>query len=316
MSRRRPSRWHGLLPVHKKTGPTSHDIVDIARRSLKERRIGHTGTLDPMAEGLLLLCVGRATRLQQYLLKWDKAYRGRVRLGWATDTYDAEGERVGDTIQPDTISPEDFSELEGRFSGHFDQVPPKYSAKKVGGKKAYELARTGQDVKIDPKPVHVHSLHLHQEDTDNLVVEVETESGFYVRSLAHDIGQELGWGAHLRRLERTRIGPFRVEEAISQEDLEKAADPETIIEGPHWIPLSKIPLPFASVDINPTAASRFMHGQEIVVLRSGTEVLEPNGPIAVRSGDELLGIGEVTCIVARGRTITIRPSLVLAEQGV
>ena len=315
MSRRRPSRWHGLLPVHKKTGPTSHDIVDIARRSLKERRIGHTGTLDPMAEGLLLLCVGRATRLQQYLLKWDKAYRGRVRLGWATDTYDAEGERVGDTIQPDTISPEGFSELEGRFSGHFDQVPPKYSAKKVGGKKAYELARTGQDVKIDPKPVHVHSLHLHQEDTDNLVVEVETESGFYVRSLAHDIGQELGWGAHLRRLERTRIGPFRVEEAISQEDLEKAADPETIIEGPHWIPLSKIPLPFASVDINPTAASRFMHGQEIVVLRSGTEVLEPNGPIAVRSGDELLGIGEVTCIVARGRTITIRPSLVLAEQG-
>ena len=316
MSRRRPSRWHGLLPVHKKTGPTSHDIVDIARRSLKERRIGHTGTLDPMAEGLLLLCVGRATRLQQYLLKWDKAYRGRVRLGWATDTYDAEGERVGDTIQPDTISPEGFSELEGRFSGHFDQVPPRYSAKKVGGKKAYELARTGQDVKIDPKPVHVHSLHLHQEDTDNLVVEVETESGFYVRSLAHDIGQELGWGAHLRRLERTRIGPFRVEEAISQEDLEKAADPETIIEGPHWIPLSKIPLPFASVDINPTAASRFMHGQEIVVLRSGTEVLEPNGPIAVRSGDELLGIGEVTCIVARGRTITIRPSLVLAEQGV
>ena len=129
MSRRRPSHWNGLLPVFKKTGPTSHDIVDIARRGLKERRIGHTGTLDPMAEGLLLLCVGRATRLPQYLLKWDKAYRGRVRLGWATDTYDAEGERVGDTQQTETLSPGQISELEERFSGRFEQMPPAYSAK-------------------------------------------------------------------------------------------------------------------------------------------------------------------------------------------
>ncbi len=315
MSRRRPSRWHGLLPVNKKTGPTSHDIVDIARRSLKERRIGHTGTLDPMAEGLLLLCVGRATRLQQYLLKWDKAYRGRVRLGWTTDTYDAEGERVGDAQQTEEISPERLSELEEKYSGRFDQMPPAYSAKKVGGKKLYEMARQGHEVEITPKAVEVHSLHLHQEDTDNLVVEVETESGFYVRSLAHDIGQDLGWGAHLRRLERTRIGPFLLDEAIKQDELEKAPDPETVIEGPHWIPLAKIPLPFPSVEINPTAASRFIHGQEVVVLRSGTDILEPNGPIAVRSGDQLLGIGEVTCIVARGRTITVRPSLVLAEQG-
>ncbi|RLE35644.1 MAG: tRNA pseudouridine(55) synthase TruB [Acidobacteria bacterium] len=314
MSRRRPSRWHGLLPVHKKTGPTSHDIVDIARRSLKERRIGHTGTLDPMAEGLLLLCVGRATRLQQYLLKWDKAYRGRVRLGWETDTYDAEGERVGDAKQPETLSHDQISELEEKFSGSFDQMPPAYSAKKVGGKKLYELARKGQDVEITPKTVQVHSLHLQQEDTENLVVEVETESGFYVRSLAHDIGQELGWGAHLRRLERTRIGPFRVEEAISQDELEKAPNPESIIEGPHWIPLGKIPLPFPSVDINPTAGARFIHGQEVVVLRSEAEIFEDKGPVAVRRGDELLGIGEVISIIARGRTITIRPSLVLAEQ--
>ncbi len=314
MSRRRPSRWHGLLPVRKKTGPTSHDIVDIARRSLKERRIGHTGTLDPMAEGLLLLCVGRATRLQQYLLKWDKAYRGRVRLGWMTDTYDAEGERVGDTVAPTMLSKERIHELEEKFSGIFDQFPPPYSAKKVGGKKLYELARQGQDVEIEPKTVEVHSLQLQQEEADNLIVEVETESGFYVRSLAHDIGRELGWGAHLRRLERTRIGPFLVEDAISQDELEKARDPETVIEGTHWIPLARIPLPFPSVDVNPTAASRFTHGQEIVVLRSGTETLEPNGPIAVRNGDEFLGIGEVTSIVARGRTVSLRPSLVLAAQ--
>ncbi len=314
MSRRRPSRWNGLLPVYKKTGPTSHDIVDIARRSLKERRIGHTGTLDPMAEGLLLLCVGRATRLQQYLLKWDKAYRGRVRLGWATDTYDAEGERVGDTIQPETISPERILELEDRFSGHFDQVPPRYSAKKVGGKKAYELARSGQDVEIEPKSVHVHSLHLVQEENENLIVEVETESGFYVRSLAHDLGVELGWGAHLRRLERTRIGPFQADNAIHQEQLETAPDPESVIEGPHWIPLEKIPLPFPSVEVNPTAASHFTHGQEVVILRMENDLLKDKGPVAVRRGDELLGIGEITSIVARGRTITVQPSLVLVAQ--
>lgn len=315
MSRRRPSRWNGLLPVYKKTGPTSHDIVDIARRSLKERRIGHTGTLDPMAEGLLLLCVGRATRLQRFLLKWDKAYRGRVRLGWATDTYDAEGERVGETQQPEVLSVDQISDLEEQFSGKFDQMPPSYSAKKVGGKKLYELARKGQDVEITAKPVEVHSLKIEQEETDNLVVNVETESGFYVRSLAHDLGADLGWGAHLRRLERTRIGPFLAEEAIAQDALEKAPDPESIIDGPHWIPMSKIPLPFPSVDINPTAAARFTQGQEVVVLRAETEPLQPNGPIAVRRGEELLGVGEVVGIIARGRTITIRPSLVLATQG-
>lgn len=314
MSRRRPSRWHGMLPVFKKTGPTSHDIVDIARRSLKERRIGHTGTLDPMAEGLLLLCVGQATRLQQYLLKWNKAYRGLVRLGWATDTYDAEGERDGEKTTPTPLSPERLSELEERFSGRYDQLPPAYSAKKVGGKKLYELARKGEFVEIEPKPINVLSLHLQQEDVDDLIVEVETESGFYVRSLAHDLGTELGWGAHLRRLQRTRIGPLLADDAMTQDDLENAPEPEAIINGPHWIPLGKIPLPFPSVDVNPTAASRFTHGQEVVVLRSGTEILEPNSPIAVTRGDELLGIGKVLSIVARGRTITIQPSLVIAPQ--
>ena len=315
MSRRRPSRWNGLLPVYKKTGPTSHDIVDVARRSLKERRIGHTGTLDPMAEGLLLLCVGRATRLQRFLLKWDKAYCGRVRLGWATDTYDAEGERVGETKEAQTLSADQISELEERFSGKFDQMPPSYSAKKVGGKKLYELARKGQDVEITAKPVEVHSLKIQQEETDNLIVSVETESGFYVRSLAHDLGVELGWGAHLRRLERTRIGPIKAEDAIQQDALEQAPSPESVIEGPHWIPMSKIPLPFPSVDINPTAAARFIQGQEVVVLRTETETLQVNDPIAVRRGAELLGVGEVVGVIARGRTITVRPSLVLATQG-
>ncbi len=315
MSRRRPSRWNGLLPVFKTTGPTSHDIVDIARRSLHERRIGHTGTLDPMAEGLLLLCVGRTTRLQRYLLDWDKAYRGRIRLGWATDTYDAEGEPLGERVDPPAIEAERLRELEARFSGTFDQTPPPYSAKKVGGKKAYELAREGKDVAIEPKTVHVDSLRIEQDGPDTLTVDIEAHSGFYVRSLAHDIGRELGCGAHLRRLERTRIGPFSADTAIPQDELEQADSPESIIDGPYFIPTAGIPLPFPSIDVNPTAANRFIHGQEVVVLRAGTESLDTGAPVAVRAADELLGVGTVVSVVARGRTVSVRPSLVLAASG-
>ena len=127
MGRRRPSRFHGLLPVAKLSGPTSHDVVDMARKALKERRIGHTGTLDPMAEGLLLLCVGQATRLQQFLLEWDKTYLGTVQLGHATTTYDAEGEPKEPRGEVPDLGPGDLAELEQRFSGTIDQIPPPYS---------------------------------------------------------------------------------------------------------------------------------------------------------------------------------------------
>jgi tRNA pseudouridine55 synthase len=124
MSRRRPARFHGLLPVFKKAGPTSHDVVDMARKALGERRIGHTGTLDPMAEGLLLLCVGQATRLQQYLLRWDKTYRGEVKLGHATTTYDGEGEVQEPTGPPPKLDRATLDGLEPQFRGEIEQVPP------------------------------------------------------------------------------------------------------------------------------------------------------------------------------------------------
>ena len=141
MSRRRPSRIHGLLPIYKRPGPTSHDVVDMARKALRERRVGHTGTLDPMAEGLLLLCVGQATRLQQYLLLWDKTYRGEVKLGHATTTYDGEGEAQDPADTPPKLDRATLDDLVPQFRGEIEQVPPPYSAKKVAGKKLYELAR-------------------------------------------------------------------------------------------------------------------------------------------------------------------------------
>jgi len=315
MSRRRPSRWHGLLPVHKMAGPTSHDVVDMARRALRERRIGHTGTLDPMAEGLLLLCVGQATRLQQFLLQWDKCYLGDVRLGNATTTYDREGEKMEPIGPVPAIEPADLAEIRSLFTGVIDQLPPPYSAKKVDGKKLYEMARHGETVTVTPKQVHVHELTVDLVEAELLTVEVTTSSGFYVRSLAHDIGHHLGCGGHLAGLKRLRIGPYTTSDCLAQGDLEAATAPENVLEHPAWIPLEEIRLPFPTVKLNPSAVHRFAHGQEVVMFRGGTdEELQVGGHLAVRSNsDVLLGVGTVSSVLARGRTVGVRPAMVLAN---
>jgi tRNA pseudouridine55 synthase len=312
MSRRRPARFHGLLPVFKKAGPTSHDVVDMARKALRERRIGHTGTLDPMAEGLLLLCVGQATRLQQFLLGWDKTYRGEAKLGWATTTYDREGEHQDPRGEPPELDRVTLDQLENRFTGEIQQVPPPYSAKKVAGKRLYELARSGEHVIPEPKTVTVHDLTLRMERSDLLSLEARTSTGFYVRSLAHDIGIELGCGGHLHHLRRVTIGPYGVADAIDQEALQNAESEAEIIDGPSWIPLERVALPFPEINLNSAAAERFVHGQEVVVFRTGTDVLEPESKVVIRgSGNRMLGIGTVRAVLARGRTLNIAPSMVL-----
>jgi tRNA pseudouridine55 synthase len=308
---RRPPRWHGLLPVYKKAGPTSHDIVDLARRALLERRIGHTGTLDPMAEGLLVLGVGLATRLQAHLLEWDKTYRGRIRLGWATTTYDREGEPIdprGEVPELDRIA---LDELAAPYLGEVDQVPPPYSAKKVGGKKLYELARSGEAVEVAPKKVTVHALALERTEPDLITLEVRCSSGFYVRSLAHDLGQRLGCGAHLDGLQRVRIGPYTAEDAIPQDEL-AAATAEQIVQGSRWTPLEKVRLPYPEVSLNPAATERFTHGQMVVVFRSGDEPLSTGALVSARSlSGHLLGVGSVVNVLARGRTVSVQPTMVL-----
>lgn len=312
MSRRRPALFHGVLPVFKKAGPTSHDVVDMARKALHERRIGHTGTLDPLAEGLLLLCVGQATRLQQFLLQWDKTYRGEIRLGWATTTYDSEGE-AGEPRGP--VPPLDraaLDRIEARFRGDILQVPPPYSAKKVAGKKLYELARNGETVIPEPKMVRVKELSLTASEPDLLSVEVTTSTGFYVRSMAHDIGIALGCGGHLQHLHRAAIGPYRAVDALGQEALQSAASADEIINGPHWVPLDGVSLPFPEIELNATAAGRFIHGQEIVVFTPGIDGVAPDSRLVVRGGDgHLLGVGLVRAVLARGRTLDIAPAMVI-----
>ncbi len=314
MTRRRPPRWHGLLPVHKMPGPTSHDVVDMARRALRERRIGHAGTLDPMAEGLLLLCVGNATRLQQYLLAWDKTYRGLVRLGRATATYDAEGDTTGPLSPVPDLGPSELAAAAAAFTGVIEQLPPPYSAKKVAGRKLYELARSGQEVEVEAKQVTVHALSLELAAPDLLALEVTTSSGFYVRSLAHDLGRHFGCGAYLEHLERRRIGPWSTDQALSQRALEIAGEPEDVLTGAAWIPLERIALPFPRVELNPSAAERFLHGQEVILFRATPEPLAAGDRVVAHSlGSELLGVGTVETVLARGRTIAVRPATVLGS---
>ena len=312
MSRRRPARFHGLLPVFKKAGPTSHDVVDMARKALRERRIGHTGTLDPMAEGLLLLCVGQATRLQQFLLLWDKTYKGEIKLGHATTTYDNEGEVIEPACTPPPLDQGSLDRITERFHGEIQQVPPPYSAKKIAGKKLYELARSGETVTPEPKTVVVHEFQLSPAGDDLLSLLVRTSSGFYVRSLAHDIGTALGCGGHLHHLHRSAIGPYSADRALSQETLLNAESAEEIVNGDAWIPLEKVELPFPEIELNPAAVQRFTHGQEVVVLNAGPSDLEKDSKVIVRDAENhLLGIASVRSVLARGRTLNIAPSMVL-----
>jgi tRNA pseudouridine55 synthase len=284
----------------------------MARKALGERRIGHTGTLDPMAEGLLLLCIGQATRLPQYLMRWDKTYLGEIQLGHSTTTYDSEGDPMDPRGEPPELDRERLDQLERRFTGSIEQVPPPYSAKKVAGKRLYELARSGQHAEVEPKTVAVRRLRLELTAPEVVKVDATSSTGFYVRTLAHDLGLEIGCGAHLRHLCRTAIGPYSAEDALTQRSLEEATDPEMIVNSPAWIPIGQAKLPFPSVSLNTEATKRFVHGQELIVFRSGTDPLHSGSEVLVRGPEEqLLGVGIVQAVLARGRTVSLRPASVL-----
>jgi len=300
----------GFLLVDKPVGPTSHDVVQAARRALKERRIGHTGTLDPAATGLLLLCIGKATRLQQYLLSWEKTYEGEILLGWGTTTYDSEGAALASPRAVPALSADVVSGLAARFSGEIEQLPPPYSAKKTGGRKFYELARAGEEVPREPKRVTVHGIELSPAGPDRLRFTVTCSSGTYLRSLAHDIGETLGCGGHLASLRRVRIGPWRVEDAVSAETL--ANRPQEIGPKAH-VSLASAILPFPEVVLNPTATDHFVHGQEVAV-REAEGSFVPGAPVGVRDrSGELIGIGVALAYLPRARTVNVAPRMVLTE---
>jgi tRNA pseudouridine55 synthase len=206
----------GLLLIDKPAGITSHDAVARVRRALGVRKVGHSGTLDPAATGLLLIGVGRATRLLRFLGDLPKVYQGRGVLGVATDTLDEEGAIVRES--PVDVAERDLRSVMQRFTGEIEQVPPAYSAVKVGGEKLYRAARRGEPVEAPPRKVNVDSFDLRGFESPAFDFEVRCSAGTYVRSLVADVGAELGCGAHLQRLRRTAIGPFRVEVARPPDD--------------------------------------------------------------------------------------------------
>ena len=287
----------GVLPADKPAGPTSHDIVDAARRALGERRIGHTGTLDPFASGLLLLCIGPATRLAEYLIGLPKSYRATARLGEATDTLDPDG-TVTRTSDAWRALPE--SVVRRAFEGHVgqrEQRPPAYSAKKVGGERLHEKARRGEAVEAEPVRIRIHRLAVEDVDPPDVTFTLTCSSGTYVRAVARDVGEALGCGAHLTALRRTAIGPHRVDGALSLEELN---DPGRVA-GAMLTPLAALAhLPRLELDAE--AAAAVAHGRPVPAPEKALR--GPAGPPIPPSTEPFVGALGQAAHVPPGAAVT------------
>ncbi len=251
---------NGLLIIDKPAGPTSHDVVACVRRALRTKRVGHTGTLDPLATGVLPLVVGSATRLASLLSGADKEYVATIRLGRATDTYDAAGLEGPPPEPPAGIDSDALDAALNQFRGTFQQAPPAFSAKKIGGVPAYKLARHKMAVQPAPVEVTVHHLALEGYADGVARVRVTTSAGFYVRSLAHDVGQRLGCGAYLEGLRRVRVGNYAEESAVSLNEFEQ----EGVGAGRRIIPMDRLLPELPAVVLNDREVRRATHGNEIV----------------------------------------------------
>jgi len=257
--------FEGVLLLLKPSGMTAHDVVEFVRRKLKMKRVGHTGTLDPLAAGLMILCLGRATRLAEFLSELDKVYRFEMVFGVKTKTQDAEGEIV--EVRPtDGITPEKLQEVLSKFVGEIEQIPPMLSAVHYRGKRLYELARKGIEVERKPRKVQIYRLTLldwWDEPVKRALIEVHCSRGTYIRALASDIGDALGCGAYQHFLVRTQIGPFKSEQALT---LEEFAD--AVLKGEwerHLLPIDQALPMFPTLVLTRLEARRVLNGMESVV---------------------------------------------------
>ncbi len=250
---------NGLLVLDKPSGVTSHDVVAIVRRATGEKSIGHLGTLDPMATGVLPLLLGKYTRLAQFFGQADKYYTGHIRFGFATDTFDAEGVPATDA-RPLTQSLEELRALSHRFHGGIDQLPPIYSAKKINGVAAHKLARAGTEVAVKPARITIHNFELTSLEGDTAAFTMSLSAGGYVRSVAHELGQLARCGAHLSSLRRTQAGAFTLEQAITLDQLKAAslAEIEALLPHPRTL-LPEMP----SVTVDDQLAGRLRNGMQV-----------------------------------------------------
>lgn len=254
----------GILNVDKARGLSSHQVVNLVRKGSGVAKVGHAGTLDPLATGVLVVLLGQAVRVSEYVMELRKAYRSEIVLGVATTTYDAEGEVT--SASPVNVTEEQIREALGRFVGEIEQTPPPFSAAKVGGERAYRLARRGQTVTIASRPAMVHRIELLRFEPPEIEIEVECGKGTYIRSIAHDLGIALGCGAHVSSLTRTRVGPFDIDSAIGVGNLESSLADGTWTGALQPTDLGLAHLPALTIQIEDEQDLR--HGQ-------GVEIEEP-----------------------------------------
>ncbi|MGQ0504802.1 MAG: tRNA pseudouridine(55) synthase TruB [Myxococcaceae bacterium] len=265
---------NGVLVVDKPAGPTSFDVVARVRSLLKIKKVGHTGTLDPMATGVLPLCLGDATKIAGFITEGDKAYDAVIALGKETDTQDAMGKVTAEAPAP-TFSREQLEAALDNFRGTFPQLPPMYSAIKIAGRRLYELARAGQDIPREAREVTVYTLTLQTHTQSALTVSVKCSKGFFVRTLAYDLGRVLGCGAHLQALRRTQSGPFSLAQAQPLEG----------VQGARLVGMNDALIDLPEVRVSAAEATAVMHGRQLESQVTGrVRVVDASG--------ELLAVAE------------------------
>lgn len=276
---------NGILLLDKPRGMSSNRALQEARGCLQARKAGHTGSLDPLASGLLPLCFGEATKLSQFLLDADKTYWVAIRLGETTSTYDAEGAVL--ESRPVTVDRHDIDRALLRFRGEIEQIPPAYSAIKQGGQPLYKLARAGVPVKPAPRRVTVHEIRMLDWQTERLELEITCTKGTYIRSLAHDLGQVLGCGAHVAELRRLALGDLRAEQAVGLGHMQRLSGPDECAD--LLLPVDRAAERLPPVSLSANAAYYLCQGQ---VISSGSGL--PRGQVRLyEAGGRFLGLGEV-----------------------
>jgi tRNA pseudouridine55 synthase len=278
--------FDGIIVVNKPAGKTSHDVVETVRRIVGFRGIGHFGTLDPLATGVLVLALGRATRLARFYSGRRKRYSCAMRFGFETDTYDSDGEALGPDAAPQ-LSHDEVAEYASRFVGKIQQVPPAYSAKKIDGRSAHQLARKNKPVNLEPAEVEIFELKLTGIEGSTARFEVECGAGTYIRSLAFDIGKLQGTGAHLTEIKRTAVGEFTLDQATTLEDLDQDARAGSMQQ--HVIRLEAVLPDFPRVTVLPIIERRIRHGAKFNV---SLAQIQPGSRTAAQGATTELDSGE------------------------
>lgn len=284
---------NGIVNVLKPPGMTSHDVVYFMRKAFKTKKVGHTGTLDPEAAGVLPICIGKATKVVQYLTDKQKRYRANVKFGAVTDTYDSYGKIIRES-GPVSIDIETIEAVLDRFRGTISQKPPIYSALKVKGKKLYQYALEGKEVEIEERPVNIYQLELvGMESEDEAIIDILCSKGTYIRTLCYDIGEAIGYGAYMSQLVRLESSPFKIEASYTLEEILAAAEQnrlDSILESVEQVFMDYKPVTIKQSALNSIINGNPLFGQGI---QQGFDKINAEDDVRIYSDEGFIGIGTV-----------------------